>query len=476
MLATDRSGAVCGHQLAGRRPRRHQAIDRRAPSGVSAIQKDAANAVSTDPDKALPGKAPTAVGSRDRDRDEERTSSAAAQSAAGNGENSVYRIGFNGSVREIFREKGLILTLLKTKDQLFIGTGSKGRLFEIDEQTRERSEVARLDHGQIHRLYPRRDGSVVLAAGDPGKLYALQDRYVGRGSVTSDVIDAKFVSRWGAISWEADVPRGTKLSVAVRSGNVAEPDDTWSDWSAEQADPKTAIAAAPPARYLQYRLTLSTDNVALSPALHGLSLRYATSNQAPEVTGLDVPASDSKKLKLKWRATDANEDELAFDLFVRKVGWKDWIKVEDGLSKSEYEWDTTAMPSGVYHIKVVASDRPDNNEADALRGERISGPVVVAHEPPVVSLKASGMTRGRMQFEAKGEGPLARLESAMFAIDGGKWTNLFPTDGLFDSNSESFRFASESLPAGAHVLVLKVRDAAGNVGSADVVFTVGGGK
>ena len=49
------------------------------------------------------------------------------------------------------------------------------------------------------------------------------------------------------------------MTVAVRSGNVAEPDDTWSDWSAEQTDPQQAVVAAPAARFLQYRVTLTTD-------------------------------------------------------------------------------------------------------------------------------------------------------------------------------------------------------------------------
>ena len=445
------------------------------PSGVSAISKENPNAAST-------GKTPLAVGARDRDKDSDRSGAASAPAPAGNGENSVYRIGFDGSVREVFRERGLILSLLKTHNRLFVGTGSKGQLFEINEATRERSEVARLDQGQVHRLYPRRDGSVILAAGDPGKLYILQDRFVGKGSVVSEVIDAKLVSRWGSISWEAEVPTGTKLTLAVRAGNVAEPDETWSDWSAEQADPKSAVANVPAARYLQWRVSLATNEVSLSPELHNLSLRYATLNQAPEVTSLDIlnadpmAAKDPKKVKIKWQATDANEDELTFEVFVRKEGWKDWVKVEDGLTKTDFDWDTATMPSGIYRIKIVASDRPDNNEADALRGERISAPIAVAHEPPVVTLKMTGVDKGRARFEAKAESPLVRLHSATFAVDGGKWANLFPIDGLFDSKSESFRFAGDSLSLGTHVLVLKVRDAAGNVGSADVVFTVERGK
>ena len=51
-----------------------------------------------------------------------------------------------------------------------------------------------------------------------------------------------------------------------------------------------------------------------------------------------------------------------------------------------------------------------------------------------------------------------------------------PTDGLFDAKAESFRFQSEALQAGTYVLVFRVRDAAGNTGTADVVFTVKGAE
>jgi sugar lactone lactonase YvrE len=416
---------------------------------------------------------------RDRDRDGEKYTAAAGPTSPGGGENSVYRVGLDGSARELFREKGLILSLLKINDRLYVGTGAKGQLFEVNEATKERSEVARLEGGQVHRLAPRRDGSLVLATGDPGKLYSLQDRYAASGSVTGEVIDAKLISRWGAISWQGDVPTGTKLTVSVRGGNVAEPDDTWSDWTPEQIDPKTAVANVPSARYLQFRVSLGTGDPKIAPSLHHLTVRYATLNQAPEVTSLEVPtpesiasSKDPKKLRFKWAASDANEDELAFDLYVRKDGWKDWVRVEEGWSKNEYEWDTTTMPSGEYRLKIVASDRPDNNEEEALTGERISSPVIVAHEAPTVTLKLTGVEKGRASFEATGASGLVRLSGATYAVDGGKWQNLYPTDGLFDSKEEKFRFGSESLAPGTHVMVLRVRDTAGNTGSADVVFTV----
>ena len=158
------------------------------------------------------------------------------------GDNSVYRIAPDGTVREVFHDKVLMLRLLKNNGKLLVATGMHGQLFEIDEATKEKSEIARLDNGQIHCLLKRQDGSIVLGTGDPGKLYVLENRYTAKCTVTSDVLDAKIISKWGALTWKANKPPGTTVSVAVRSGNTSEPDDTWSAWSAEQNNPQEAHA------------------------------------------------------------------------------------------------------------------------------------------------------------------------------------------------------------------------------------------
>ncbi len=163
---------------------------------------------------------------------------------------------------------------------------------------------------------------------------------------------------------------------------------------------------APASRYLQYRVTLTTDDPTITPALESLTIRYATTNQAPEVTKVEVPdvqagnLENGKKLKLKWSATDANEDDLRFRLFVKKDGWQRWVELEDDWDKTEYEWDTTTTPSGVYRLKVVASDCVDNPEKEALTGERISEPFVVCHASPNVTVKTAGLESGRMGIEA----------------------------------------------------------------------------
>jgi hypothetical protein len=321
-------------------------------------------------------------------------------------------------------------------------------------------------------LCRRRDGSIVVGAGDPGGLYVLEARHTMKGTVISDVLDARLVSRWGALRWEAETPAGTRLTVAVRSGNVAEPDETWSAWSAEQLDGGQAVMEAPPARFLQYRVTLTTADPAVTPVLRTISLRYATTNQAPEILKIETPdlnainQENPRKLKFQWKAQDANEDDLTYSVFLRKEGWKGWVKLEDDLDRPEYEWDSTTTPDGLYRIKIVASDHKDNDAAHALTGEKMSAAFVVCHTPPVVTVQAGD----RCRMTAMASSPFVRITAAAYAVDGGKWVNVFPTDGIFDSRLERFAFKTGDLAPGTHVLVLRVRDAAGNTGSADIVF------
>ncbi|MBI3824339.1 MAG: hypothetical protein HY289_16865 [Planctomycetes bacterium] len=393
------------------------------------------------------------------------------------GENSLYRIAPDGSVRELYRDKTMILRLGQHHGKIVVATGMSGQLFEINESTKEKTEIARLDVGQIHCLLQRRDGSIVLGTGDPGKLFVLEDRFAATGTVLSEVLDTKIQSKWGAMTWKANTPTGASASIAVRSGNVAEPDDTWSPWSAEQSG-SDAKAQAPLGRYLQYRVTLTSDNPKSTPEFRQFALRYQTLNQAPEISSLEVPDLDTKdienakKLKIRWNASDPNDDELTFNIFCKKEGWKDWVLLEENYDKTSYDWDTTGIPSGIYQVKVIASDRKDNAAEDALTAERISSPVPVTHLPPSVTVKVVGFENGSAIVEASATDPFVRLTEASFAVDGKRWTNVFPTDGLFDSKTETFRFKTDVLRPGTHVLVLRVRNAAGNWGSGDVVIQV----
>lgn len=391
------------------------------------------------------------------------------------GDNAVYRIEPDGVVREVFRVRALIYALAVRGDRLYAGTGPEGQLYEVREQGRESSPIARLDHGQILALESDSDGGLLLASGDPGGVTRLEPGYVGEGTLVSEVRDAKLISRFGALQWRADCPPRTSVSIQVRAGNVAEPDATWSDWSPEQTDPETAQAHGPAARFAQYRVKLATKDPTVSPELTSVALRYQSANLPPEISRLDLPdvsaldgATRQTRLAIRWDVADPNDDDLAYTLFLRKEGWPDWVKLtEHELTDKLYTWDASSVPSGRYRVKLEASDRPSNNPADALTRDRVSESFIVDTEPPVVTIET-----GPRKAAAKLRDGLVRLAKAAYAIDGGEWVPVFADDGLFDTSSESVSIPLPDLAPGTHVLVVRATDAAGNVGTADALLHV----
>lgn len=395
------------------------------------------------------------------------------------GQNAVYRIAPDGSVREVFQDRVLVLSLAQQNQKLLVGTGQQGQLFDLDDASRERSEIARLDHGVITCMLRRKDGTVLVGTGDPGQLYTLTSSYVNQGTFESQIFDAGMVSRWGAIRWNADVPEGTKVSFAARSGNTKLPDDTWSDWSVEQVDIQTATLPCAASRFVQFRATLESARAELTPTLRGVVVRYMTLNQPPEVTKIEIPdvgegdgATRQSKLKIKWDARDPNNDELEYTLYIRKEGWKNWVKLPEKLTKKELDWDTDSVPDGLYRLRVEAADRADNPAENVLTASRESALFTVDHTPPVVEVRAADGKPGEVAIEVRSTDALTRIVGASYSVDSGPWTKIFPVDQIFDSKSETFRFAPADLKLGSHVITVRAVDGAGNVGTGDLVFTV----
>jgi hypothetical protein len=388
----------------------------------------------------------------------------------------VYRIDADGIPREVLRVKALIHALAWFDDRLWVGTGPEGQLYEVRGHGEETAPVAKLDNGQVLALLAEPGAGLLIGTGDPGGVLRLSSRYAAVGRLVSEVHDTRLVSRFGTMSWRADRPSGTSVTVQARTGNVGEPDETWSDWSAEQTDPAAARVASPPGRFVQYRVKLATTDPLHTPELRSVALSYRTSNLAPEIARVDVPdvsagdgAARQTRLNLRWEASDPNDDELGFTVSVRKDGWPDWIRLnEEPITEKNYAWDTTAFPSGSYRVKVVASDRSSNSPGDALTRERESASFLVDHDPPRVGLAAKG--RGASITLAD---DLTRIAKADYAVDGRAWTPMFPDDELFDSLGEHITLSLPDLAAGTHILMVKATDAAGNVGTGDMLLVIG---
>ena len=141
------------------------------------------------------------------------------------------------------------------------------------------------------------------------------------GRFTSSVLDTQTTTHWGTIRWAGDTPAPAAVTLETRTGSTPEPDATWSGWSRDYADASGETIVSPPARFLQYRATLTGGAV-----LNGVDVFYLTPNQPPQVTLLAPRGGDIVRgaTTIRWSGTDPDRDTLAYSLALSADNGKTW--------------------------------------------------------------------------------------------------------------------------------------------------------
>jgi hypothetical protein len=354
----------------------------------------------------------------------------------------------------------------------FVGTGAEGRVYTVDD-AHVVSLVADTDERQVTAVgVAGRDRWIV--GSDPAVFHRILGVGGAQAMWTSKPLDAGLRARFGHITW-----RGTgSLEVSTRSGNTQTPDASWTAWS--NPVQQGGVASSPAARFVQVRAGLGDANATIAD----VTLAFVTENLRAVVTevaakpkasgseakegivasGNAAPKHDSV-VHLSWKVENPDSDELRYRVQFRQEGqqrWLDATKADDVLTKSELDWDTTALPEGKYRVRVDASDEISNPPDDTQRHTLESPPVLVDNTPPVFKSIAVQGRRLKAQV-ADGLGPIVRVE---VAIDGTlQWRPVGAADGIFDTADESVDADLATLvPAGPgpHLVTVRVYDAAGN--------------
>lgn len=391
------------------------------------------------------------------------------------GKGALFRVDDRGRVERLMRHDEFHYTSLFVDDRgtPFVGTGAEGRVYSADE-SHAVSLVADLDERQVTAISVK-NGTGFFLTSDTANL----QRIVGHGGAdatwTGKVLDAGLPARFGAVNYRAI----GAVEFVARTGNTQVPDGTWTPWSGNIAS--GARLPATSGRYVQLRARLKDAKASLA----NVSLAFATENQRAIVldvtaqpkqsptreTGngtipaftVDVPKREPG-VKITWRVDNPDNDPLRYRLAFQREGqtlWRDLLKAEETLSKTDYDWDTTAMPEGRYRVRVEASDEIANTPADVQKHQLTSDPFVIDNTPPVIQeLAVRGKTLHALVVD--GTSAIVRVE---MAIDGRTDFRPVPAqDGIFDSPKESVQFDLASLvPRGSHLFTIRAIDAAGNM-------------
>lgn len=424
---------------------------------------------------------------------------------------ALYRIDGQNQVETLWSSKEEnAFDLLIQNQQIYFATDKDGRVYRLGSD-RKTTLLAQTNEGEAVRLLLSGD-SFLVATGTLGKLYRLGQQPGVSGSYESPVHDAGGVARWGRLSWAAAVPSGAQAAFRTRTGNTARPDATWSDWS----NPITAeqTITSPNARYIQWKADL-TGTAAASPELQSVTVAYLPQNTIPIVKSINaslfftpsvaskgataatntaatysVTVSDtgdtstsssgtptqqllrasSQQLLVSWQAEDADSDRLAYTIYARGEGEREWKLLRKDITDTSLNIDSEILADGKYLFRVVASDKLSNPASAAREGELVSPPVMLDNTPPVVKLTAATKTANSYSITGEASDTTSALRRIEYAVDAGVWLPAEPADGIIDSPREAFTIKIEGLNPGEHVISVRAFDAANNAGLAKQVL------
>lgn len=380
----------------------------------------------------------------------------------------IFRISKEGYVTEVFSEPAVFLGLAQQDGRILVASGNEGKLFAIDPATEEETVIYEDTQAVQIATVTASGEELYIGTANPAKLILLAPHYTSRGTYISSLIDADQPARWGTLQIDADVPRGSKVSVASRSGNVNDADDpTFSDWTEPVEITGPIQLQNPVGRFCQYKLVIESQDRARTPVIREIAVSSTVPNLAPVVESVKVTrltASGKEGVfRIEYDASDANDDKLVYKIDFRRVGRTNWIELVDQTDKENYEWDGKTVEDGRYEVRVTASDERSNTPATALTGTRISDPIVVDNTGPVIrkySLERIGRTV-TLKLDVTDE--LSVISMLEYTVNShSEWKSMLPDDLIYDTTEESFTILLDDLDPGEHVIALRIKDAVGN--------------
>jgi hypothetical protein len=186
----------------------------------------------------------------------------------------IYRIARDGSPEKLLTLKDDVVYALAVRNgSLLAATGNRGRIYHVDTRDAGRfTDVAHLEASQAMAFAAVKDG-LLVATSNSGKVFRLGDGVAPNATYTSDVFDAQSFSQWGRA--EVRAVGATGFDLLVRSGNVDSPLMGWSEWAKVNADGGFTVAAG---RYVQWKAVMRDGG-----SINSVALNYLQKNLAPMV-------------------------------------------------------------------------------------------------------------------------------------------------------------------------------------------------
>lgn len=426
-------------------------------------------------------------------------------SLAPSGGSEIYRIYADGSPRKVWTHAQDIAYAIAFDEEgrPLIGTGNKGALYRLDSDVLY-TLLANVAPTQVTAFGAGRNGQLFAVSGNIGKLYQVGPAFERQGTFESETLDAGGFTYWGRLAYTGDLAGG-KLSLESRSGNVSHPQKNWSSWTPVTLQGDGGRVSSPPARFLQYKLTLSAGSDARSPEITSIEAAYLPKNLAPVIreieatpanykfssasnplltsnpqsltlpamgqpkrpnTSANVDLSSSSQtmayakgsIGVRWLASDENGDTLTFKVEIRGVNESQWKLLRDKVHDKYLSWDSTAFQDGKYVVRVTASDSPSNPPGQALSATLVGDPFQIDNTPPQITGLAGSTAGNKINVQWRAKDALSVIDKAEYSINGGDWMVAEPVTKLSDAPELDYKISIDRPAPGEYTIAVRVTD------------------
>lgn len=288
--------------------------------------------------------------------------------------------------------------------------------------------------------------------------------YIAYGVYISSVNDTDMNGTiWNSISWTETLPPGTDITFATRTGNTSNPDGTWSNWSSEYTDYISSVITSPRARYIQYRVTMTTSDINATPVLEAVTIDY-TLNSVNSAS-LSLPAdnlwTNNNIPTFSWVFNDPNGDtQGGFVLEIDDDLSFSTVDITSGINSTDVSnWvPLSPVPDGPWHWRIRTMD-----EYGLWSVWSENWTINLDTVKPTISLVSPGnntiiIPGTSIDFSITDP----NLLQVNYSINGGP---EIPLSGPYDIDTSGWT-------DGDYTIVINTEDLAGNVNSSLFFFTI----
>lgn len=418
------------------------------------------------------------------------------------GGSEVLRIEADGYPRKVWTHASDIAYTLAfdAAGKLLIGTGNRGAIHRLDTDLLN-TLLLTASPTQVTGLAAGRNGAVFAVTGNIGKIYRLGPATEKSGTLESDAMDAGFFTQWGRLSYGGS-ENGGAVRLETHSGNLDSPRQNWSRWAPVPLQTDGGRVASPPARFLQYRLTLNASADGKSPEVTSIETAYLPKNVAPVVELIETTPANyrfaastaavpSQSITLpvlgsggkasvpglivaeampgsmsyakghvgaRWLVTDDNGDATLSTVEIRGAKETAWKLLRANQRERHISWDSTAFPDGDYYLRVRVTDSPSHPPDQALSNELQSDPFVIDNTPPKITGLAGTSNGPKIDVKWHAADALNILARAEYSFDGAEWKSVQPTTQLSDSREHDYTLSIDGAGTGEHTIAVRVTD------------------